>query len=44
VKGRILARGVMWRKGDWLFNVYARPGDKFPTVAIRRVRGGGRRG
>jgi len=42
VRGRVLARGVMWREGEWLFSVYARPGDRTLTVAVRRVRVGGR--
>jgi len=30
------AVGVCWKRGGWIFSVYMRMGDAYPTLKVRR--------
>ena len=32
------AVGVCWKMGEWIFSVYMRRGDAYPTLKVRRVK------
>jgi len=36
--GRILGRGVIVKRDGWLLNFFVRPGDRYPTLMVRRIR------
>lgn len=33
------AVGVCWKRGGWIFSVYRRAGEAYPTLKVRRVKG-----
>jgi hypothetical protein len=33
------AAGVCWRRGGWIFSIYKRIGDPYPTLKVRRLKG-----
>jgi len=34
------AVGVCWKMGEWIFSVYMRRGDAYPTLKVRRTKCG----
>jgi hypothetical protein len=38
------AVGVCWKRGGWMFSIYMRRGDAYPTMKVRRVKCGVRDG
>jgi hypothetical protein len=32
------AVGVCWKSGGWMFSIYMRMGDTYPTLKVRRVK------
>ena len=32
------AVGVCWKSGGWMFSIYMRRGDAYPTLKVRRVK------
>ena len=34
------AVGVCWKRGGWMFSIYMRMGDAYPTLKVRRVKCG----
>lgn len=32
------AAGVCWRRDGWLFSIYKRNGEKYPTLRVRRLK------
>jgi len=30
------AVGVCWKRGEWIFSIYMRMGDAYPTLKVRK--------